>query len=342
VVEQGTHKPLVVGSIPTLATQRLRGAQNGARRMILSTDTQRTTQIDDYIEVWSEAFIIDRRAGGLAAGTVRFYIQKLKTFCDYCEGQAVTRISQITPAFIREYLLFLEQGHNPGGIHACYRVLKTFLFWWEAEVEPDNWRNPIRKVKAPRVAEEPIEGVSLETVMALVKKCNTGTFAGDRDRALLLALFDTGARASEFLAINLEDVNQATGEILIRKGKGSKPRYVFLGKQSRRALRRYLKYRTDNYAPLWVSHPRYGISRLAYDGLRSIIVRRSREARVEQPALHDFRRGFALAMLRAGVDLYTLSKLMGHEGIAVLSRYLKLTDQDVREAHRRASPVDNL
>jgi len=46
-------------------------------------------------------------------------------------------------------------------------------------------------------------------------------------------------------------------------------------------------------------------------------------------------------MLRNGTDLYTLSKLMGHEGIDVLQRYLKQTYQDTEQAHRRAGPVDN-
>jgi len=63
---------------------------------------------------------------------------------------------------------------------------------------------------------------------------------------------------------------------------------------------------------------------------------------MKPPAIHDFRRGFALAMLRAGVDLYTLAKLMGHEGIEVLQRYVRLTEADAEAAHRRASPVDNL
>jgi site-specific recombinase XerD len=46
-------------------------------------------------------------------------------------------------------------------------------------------------------------------------------------------------------------------------------------------------------------------------------------------------------MLRNGTDLYTLAKLMGHEGITVLQRYLKQTYQDTEAAHRRAGPVDN-
>jgi integrase/recombinase XerD len=62
---------------------------------------------------------------------------------------------------------------------------------------------------------------------------------------------------------------------------------------------------------------------------------------VKEPRLHDFRRAFALSMLRNGTDVYTLAKLMGHEGITVLQRYLKQTYQDTEAAHRRASPVDN-
>lgn len=318
--------------------------------MPLRTDTQRTSLsrdepglIDDHLLVWVEAFLIDRRARGMAAGTLTFYSQKLKQFTDYAEGQAVTNIGQITPAFIRDYLIYLEQtGHNPGGRHAAFRALRAFLRWYEDETEPEGWKNPIRKVKAPKQVIEPLEGTDLETVLQLVKVCERGTFTGDRDAAILLCLLDTGARAAEFLALNLEDVNQAAGDVLIRQGKGRKPRYVYLGRGSRRALRKYLKHRANDHPALWVTHPRYGPGRLGYDGLRGILTRRAKQAGIEPPALHDFRRGFALAMLRAGVDIYTLAKLMGHEGIQVLQRYVKLTDQDTREAHRRASPVDSL
>ncbi len=208
-------------------------------------------------------------------------------------------------------------------------------------MEPQGWSNPIRKVKAPRVPVEPLEPVSFETVTQMIKACPHNTFTGDRDAAILLCLLDTGARASEFLSVNLDDINQARGDILIRQGKGRKPRTVFIGKQSKRALRRYLNHRRDESAALWVTHPRYGSERLGYDGLRGILTRRAKGASVEEPSLHDFRRAFALAMLRNGTDVYTLAKLMGHEGITVLQRYLKQTIQDTEAAHRRAGPVDN-
>jgi len=309
------------------------------------TETQLTLNtyvVDDSLLIWVEAFLNTQKAQGAASGTLRFYSQKLKTFLDYCQPYLIERIGQITATFIRQYMLYLEEsGHNPGGRHAEFRSLRAFLNWYENETEPEGWVNPIRKVKAPKVPVEPLEPVSHETVASMVKCCEKGTFTGDRDAAILLCLLDTGARASEFLSMELEDLNQASGAILIRQGKGSKPREAYLGRHSRKFLRKYLRHRTDNSPALWVTHPRFGSERLSYDGLREIIHRRSLDARVNEPCLHDFRRAFALAMLRNGTDIYTLAKLMGHEGITMLQRYLKQTYQDTEAAHRRAGPVDN-
>ncbi|HQN44833.1 MAG TPA: site-specific integrase, partial [Anaerolineaceae bacterium] len=65
-------------------------------------------------------------------------------------------------------------------------------------------------------------------------------------------------------------------------------------------------------------------------------------AGVEPPSPHDFRRAFALAMLRAGVDVLSLQKLMGHSSLQVLQRYVKQTDLDAQRAHEKGSPVENL
>lgn len=263
-------------------------------------------------------------------------------FADYCEGKAVKQISQVSPTFIRQFLLYLEEsGHNPGGRHAIFRVLRAFFLWYEDEVEPAGWSNPIHKVKVPKLPTEPLEPISIDNVSRMIKACGRGKFAGDRDAAILLCLLDAGARANEFLEIDLDDINQARGDILIRQGKGSKPRQVYLGKQSRRALRKYLKHRKDANSALWIILPRFGSERLKYDGLRSVLTRRASELNNVVPSPHDFRRAFALTMLRNGTDLYTLAKLMGHEGIAVLQRYLKQTYQDTEAAHKRAGPVDN-
>jgi site-specific recombinase XerD len=94
--------------------------------MYLRPDTTRTIQVsavDNYLLTWLEAFLIDRKAAGVATGTLRFYRQKIKLFSDYCDAQAVKQIGQINPSFLRQFLLYLEEsGHNPGCVMVLVRV----------------------------------------------------------------------------------------------------------------------------------------------------------------------------------------------------------------------------
>jgi len=174
----------------------------------------------------------------------------------------------------------------------------------------------------------------------MISTCVPNTFTGDRDKAVLLFYLDTGVRAQEGLSIDLPDLDLINSEVLIRHGKGNKPRYVFFGKKTRQAIRKYLYHRKDNNTALWVTIPKVGSDRLSYYGLREIMRRRANDAGVDAPGIHDFRRAFALSMLQSGTDVFTLSKLMGHEGITVLHRYLKQTKQDIEFAYRKASPVE--
>lgn len=291
---------------------------------------------DDLLSKWAESFLIDRKAKGLSPHSTRFYKVELTLFLRYCDGQVLSRIEQLTPDILRRYLLYLEEnGRNPGGVHAAFRALRAFLLWYENETEPEGWKNPIRKVKAPRVAEEPIDPVSIETVKELIAACSGPN--GLRDKALLLFLLDTGARASEVCAVDLADIDLISGGVLIRSGKGGKPRTVFIGKKTKMAIRAYLKKRGDQHPALWTTDDG---DRLTYYGLNQIVRRRARDAGVPKPELHSFRRAFALNFLRNGGDLMSLQRLMGHADLQVLRRYLAQTTQDLQVAHGKNGPVD--
>jgi len=278
----------------------------------------------------------NRRVSGF---TLTFYKQQLGHFLRYCESQLITSIEEITPNVIRQFLLWhQETGHNSGGLHATFRTLRVFLLWYESEAEPEGWKNPIRKVKAPKVSNEPLSPVEPEDVMSILKTCKTNSFLDYRDKALIMFLLDTGARAREVLGTNIQDTNPITGEILIYHGKGGKSRTVFIGKASRKSMRAYLKHRLDDHPALWISEEG---ERLEYGGLRGILERRARQAGIKAPSLHSFRRAFAINMLRAGVDVFSLQKLMGHADLQVLRRYLAQTTEDIAQAHRIGSPVDN-
>lgn len=308
----------------------------------MQTVTRQAVQFDQetYIPIWADAWLISCRARNLTRRSVDFYRDKLSKFLAFCDSQAITQIDQLTPQNIREYLISLENaGHTSGGIHAYYRTLRAWLFWYESEAEPEGWKNPIRKVKAPKVEREILEPANIESVYAMLDTCTGKSFSALRDKAIILTLLDTGLRAAELLDLNQADVDTIRGDVLVRQGKGRKPRTVFIGKRTRKAIRAYLMVRGSSADALFVTDEG---ERLAYYGLKKIIVRRAARAGVKPPSLHSFRRFFALEYLRNGGDIFTLQRLMGHSDLQILRRYLNQIDSDLERGHAQFGPVDRM
>jgi len=118
--------------------------------------------------------------------------------------------------------------------------------------------------------------------------------------------------------MNIKDADLNTGAVMILYGKGGKARMVFIGRKTRRAMRSYLRTRDDPSPALFISKDG---DRLTYDGLRHLLERRAKRAKLTiKPTLHGFRRAFALNMLRSGVDIFVLQRLMGHADLQVLRR----------------------
>lgn len=294
---------------------------------------------------WIEAFLLDCRVRGLASKTIYFYKMMLQLFTDFIdpiadELERPFTMGEISPNLIRAYMIHLENtNHNKGGRHAAYRALRAFVYFWRDEVEPENWKNPFEKVAAPKIRTAPLQPIEISEIQKLLDACNASNGrTTQRDAAIILSLADTGLRAAELLSINLDEIDLISGEIFIKSGKGDKSRYVYLGKKARLAVRRYLRNREDDHPALWLSEQG---SQLTYWGLRQVIRRRAKDAGIDPPGLHSFRRFFALACLRNGMDLHTLRRLMGHADLQMLQRYLKLSNDDLQSGHKLAGPVDH-
>lgn len=308
-----------------------------------NNDEQITIKVaqGEYLAINIESFLIDRQTAGLSKYSIRFYRMYLHQFVTYCNASSLSLVQQVSSDFLRRYLLAYSENHNPGGVHGLFRTLRAFFRWiMDEEVMPVDWKNPMSKVKPPKIVLEPIEPISIADVKSLIDTCQHGQFTGDRDQAIFLFLLDTGARAQELCSITIEDMDLNTGTVLIRHGKGGKSRMVFIGRKTRRALRSYLRLRPSlSSHSLFVSKNGDGIT---YNGLRLLLDRRVKLAKLEtKPSLHDFRRAFALNMLRNGVDIFALQRLMGHADLQVLRRYLAQNDEDSQLAHVRGGPVDN-
>jgi site-specific recombinase XerC len=103
-----------------------------------------------------------------------------------------------------------------------------------------NWKNPIDKVRSPKINLEPLEPANKEDIKKILNVCGDDSY-GLRDRLILLVLMDIGVRASELINLNIKDINPVIGLMVRRNGKGERFRNAYLGRTSRQALRKYLK-----------------------------------------------------------------------------------------------------
>lgn len=270
-----------------------------------------------------DAFLSDCRAAGLSPNTLRFYRDKLPVFVGWMQSANVTQVDTISPARLRCFFEYLQERHTPGGVDAYWRAVSAFLSFLERDQIIQV--NPLRRLRRPKVDTPLQPPIAPQVLRALIRACSNDR----RDLAIIHILLDTGLRANELLRLNVGDIDFDTGSVQIHKAKSRKGRVVFISARTRRLVRAYLRKReTNGSAPLILTNtgdPR----RLSYDGLRAMVASRAKQAGVDPPPLHAFRRTFAITAWRNGVDLITLTRLMGHGSLPVLMRYIAAETSDL-------------
>ena len=254
--------------------------------------------------------------------------------------QGIDSTHDVTASHVRRFLVQLAEDHSRGGVATLFTGVRAFLNWYGEEYAPSNW-NPLGRIKAPKRPKERVEPLQISTFQKLINVLEPKTFHGDRDRAFLYLLLDSGLRHQEATNLLVGDINLQTGQVLVRMGKGQKARVAFIGAKTRRMIMAYLRHRgrPNDEQPLWVSATGSAIS---MHGLRQVVRRAAEKAGIPEPGMHSFRRAFAVNSLRNGMDIVTLQRLMGHADLSVLDRYLDLLDEDLQRAHDRYGVVDNL
>lgn len=206
-----------------------------------------------------DLFLLDREAQNLADKTLKTYQLRLSRFVAWCNGQSLTEVADLTSTHIRQYQVELVK--TLADVTAKNRMVdvKTFLRFCIDERIIDT--SPAERVKLPRVVERLPQVLSSDEVQRLYQACTT-----DREKALLLVMLDTGARAEEVVNMDVADVSIADGAILIREGKPRRDRTAYTSPQTRKALLRYIKAEKVTAAALWLSEK--GGSRLTRIGFR--------------------------------------------------------------------------
>jgi integrase/recombinase XerD len=202
-------------------------------------------------------------------------------------------------------------------------------------------RDPTEHLESPRPPRRLPRTLSVEDAAALVESPDLSAPEGLRDRAMLELLYASGLRASECLALRLEDLNIAAGYVTAT-GKGNRQRLVPVGAQALKWVERYAL--TSRPAFVKRSDPgalfvnRYGRP-LSRQALWMMIKRAGRRAGVRSTVSpHTLRHSFASHLLERGADLRSVQAMLGHADIATTQIYTHLPSSAVRAMYRKFHP----
>ena len=161
-----------------------------------------------------------------------------------------------------------------------------------------------------------------------------------RDKTILELLFSTGLRVSELSGLTIEQVYLKSDEFTVR-GKGDKPRIVFLSDSAKEWLKAYLDKRHDTSPFLFVSHDRAKKSRsvslpLSSRSIERIVKKYAKQAGMTKKITpHTMRHTFATDLLRSGADIRSVQSLLGHASITTTQIYTHVTDKGLKEIHKK-------
>jgi integrase/recombinase XerD len=291
---------------------------------------------------------------GLAANTLSSYRRDLRRYLEFLDAHDRTDLSQVSESDVAVFLASLREGndHHPalsagsaGRTIVAVRGFHRFAVR-EGTVEAD----PAAAIRPPTPARRLPKAIAVEDVERLLEAAGAeGTPRAWRDRALLEVLYGTGARISEAVGLDVDDLNLDDGLVTLF-GKGSKERVVPLGSFARAALEQYL----SNGRPSLAAHaPTSGLPRSS----RSAVFLNARGGRLSRQSAwtalrnaaekagllagispHTLRHSFATHLLDGGADVRVVQELLGHASVTTTQIYTMVTVDRLREIYASAHP----
>ncbi|NIA01918.1 MAG: tyrosine-type recombinase/integrase [Nitrospirae bacterium] len=248
-------------------------------------------------------------------------------------------VSQITLKKIQEYRLYLKRqnlGQNTQNYHLI--SLRAFLKYLS--------KNDIKalapeKIELSKTEERTVEVLSREEIARLFKSVDKSKAIGYRDAAILETLYSTGLRVSELKSLNRDQVDLKRREFMVR-GKGKKPRIVFLSKKAADIIKSYMKVRDDNMNPLFINTGKGQKAdildpekrRLSTVSIEKIVRQHALKAGIiKKVTPHTLRHSYATELLINGADIRSVQEMLGHSSITTTQIYTHITNKKLKEIH---------
>jgi integrase/recombinase XerD len=301
--------------------------------------------LERQVESFLRQLAIER---GLAKNTVSAYRRDLKVYLVFLEQSQTASFADVSEQTVANYAQSLVQvrglaSSSVARMLAAVRGLHKYLLS-ENQVSQD----VAASVKPPKSSRRLPKAISVAEVERLLDAAGPAAESADsissirvRDRALLELLYATGARVSEVVNLDLDDLVDPT---LVRLfGKGAKERIVPVGGFAQRALQAYLVRIRPALASLGKGTPALFLNqrggRLSRQSAWQIITDAASAAELQgEISPHTLRHSFATHLLEGGADVRVVQELLGHSSVATTQIYTLVTVDRLREIYATAHP----
>ncbi len=298
---------------------------------------------DGVIAAYLDHLVVER---GTARNTLDSYARDLRRYAAHLDGLGVAKIADVTSAHVTAFGAALREGddeHQPLAASSAARALVAVRGLHKfAHAEGLTEHNPAREVRPPTPAKRLPKALPVDDVLRLLETPPPDGERPLRDRALLEVLYSTGARISEAVGLDIDDVDAAERTVLL-DGKGGKQRLVPIGRPALAALHAY----TVRARPALAAHGR-GTAALFLNARGSRLSRQSAWQVLKDTAEragikaavspHTLRHSFATHLLEGGADVRVVQELLGHASVTTTQVYTLVTVNTLREVYATAHP----
>ncbi len=303
------------------------------------------------VRTYLDHLVVER---GLAENSVKSYRRDLRRYLGYLDSIGVTDLEQITEQTVSGFLMALREGdreHQPLSATSAGRSVVAVRGFHKFAVRDGlATSDPSAGVRPPTPAKRLPKAIPLGDVEKLLEAAGAaGTALALRDRALLEVLYGTGARISEAVGLDVDDLelDDPAGSSVLLRGKGSKERIVPVGRYAREAVQAYvvrgrqklLEAGTSGTTARGAMFLNARGGRLSRQSAWAVIVKAAERAGISaEVSPHTLRHSFATHLLEGGADVRVVQELLGHASVTTTQVYTLVTVDSLREVYAASHP----
>jgi integrase/recombinase XerD len=282
---------------------------------------------------------------GLAANSIAAYRRDLEKFGVFLDGK---ELKKVTPEFIASFEGSLRETKL--SVATINRAVSTLRSFFKHLQQEHGFADPTLEVAASKSLRRLPKALTIAQILSMIDSAfNESEPITLRDQAMLELLYSSGARVSELIGINMNDLSKVQtddGEITTLKlrGKGSKERIVPLGSFATKAIDDYcVRIRPElvekspkNNVALFLNSRGGRISRQS--AWQMVLNAANAAGITEHVSPHVFRHSYATHLLDGGADIRVVQELLGHASVTTTQIYTLITIDKVRESYSMAHP----